>query len=316
MAVTNPTPTALASPAAAVPAPTKPPKPSLPGSKATANVGGAGISHVNGSNPNPALSPPSVVGGGSPPGALGSSMSKQAERMTMQHFNVNELVHQAMLGGLAQAKVAEDHCDDDKKDKKKDKEQDHEKEEKKASVQSARELASLSVKVASLLKRAGADESRASLPVSSIAGIGGKAPTDLGAGKQQPKDLKSLPGSRDLPTMDVAQPGTTNASKLAGRKRANETAASIPTMDVGDGPRGGMIPTSAPSVVGSNERIINATKADGSPMKRKELGEAFREPALTSSTDKVLSAAFNNTPGNKLASAQALFARLQREATK
>lgn len=241
----------------------------------------------------------------------------------MQHFNVSELVRQAMLGGLAHEKAAEEACDDkdkchEDKPEKKDKEKEHDKEEKKAHIHNARQLASVSIKVASFLKQAGADEIKSPLSTSTIAGVGGKAPTDLGAGKQQPKSPMSLPAGRDLATMDVTQPGTTNAPKLASnlRKRANETAMSLPTMDVAQGPRGGMIPTSAPAAVSSNERIINATKADGSPDKRKALAEAFHEPALTSSTDKTLGAAFHNTPGNKLASAQQLFARLRQEASK
>lgn len=239
----------------------------------------------------------------------------------MQHFNVSELVRQAMLGGLAHEKAAEEACDDKDKcheDKPEKKGKEHDKEEKKAHIHNARQLASVSIKVASFLKQAGADEIKSPLSTSTIAGVGGKAPTDLGAGKQQPKSPMSLPAGRDLATMDVTQPGTTNAPKLASnlRKQANETPMSLHTMSVAHGPSGGMIPTSAPAAVSSNERIINATKADGSPDKRKALAGAFHEPALTSSTDKTLGAAFHNTPGNKLASAQQLFARLRQEASK
>lgn len=220
-------------------------------------------------------------------------------------------IHAALAAGLDHAKVAAGDCDDDKERDKKDKEKAKEKEGEKSA--SWRAAADLSIKVASAIR--GAD-----LPTSDISTVKGSLPDHFGQGKQQPKDLSKVPSSGEMPTTQAGEPQNTSskvASILDAFRRAPKAGASaLPTQVAGQPPSGAaMAPTASagPAAIQSNQGIINAQANVGSPDKRKELGKHFQEPALTHSTDNALEAAFQNTGGNKLAGAQELFARLQRE---
>jgi len=292
--------------ALATPAKAKPPAIKLPGvAKSTDMAGGASISQVTS---NPAITPQvpePPLGGGAPAGA--KTAAHQGSPMNIQH-----LIHQALQEGVSFEKRAAADCDDDDKDEKKDekKEKAEGKSEVKEAADRALQLSALTLKVASQMG--------AEIPNSDVSTVPDKKPaSSYGAGTQQHKVLTAPPAGRDLPTTHVGEPGATGESKLAslGRwllKSANESAASIPTKDVSQGGASG------PSVIGSNQSLINMTPAQArdASNKRKDLAEHFEEPALTSSTDSALTAAFTHTEGNKLATARELFQRLKQEASR
>jgi len=88
----------------------------------------------------------------------------------------------------------------------------------------------------------------------------------------------------------------------------------LKTMIAGQPPVGGE-PVSGPQhIAQSNQASIDATKGQAYAQQRHDLNQGqFQEPALSAAHDSTLRDAFHNSSGSKLASAQELFSRLQKE---
>lgn len=229
----------------------------------------------------------------------------------VSHLDVDALVAQALAAGVHRSKVAAEASDDkdDKDEGEKDnkfKPKEKAKKEDEGAEKEAQllQLADLNIKVAAQLRKQA--NAATALPTSAVSAPGGSYPAQFGQGKQQVPDTKKLEGA--MPTKDVADSATKSASLKARIKRANDSTA-LPSTTIAQGSG-----KPSPVAIGSNQAIIDAKANVGSAEKRKDLREAFKEPALTSSTDTTLNEAFQHTEGNKLASARELFVQLQREA--
>jgi len=289
----------------AAPAKLKPPTttPKLPGMSAATTPGGSSSSQVvNNPQPAPAI-PPAPIGGGAP---------KTAFHRTSP-MNVQQMIQHALSASIPSEKIAAEACDEpeskkDKDSEKKKKDADKRDETKEACDRAFR-LRDINIKVASELKGAVPTSDVNTTPATTY-------PEHFGQGRQQVKSPKGLPGGADLATSDVSE-----SAKAAGLwlnemgKRANATAASLPTRDVTQSGGAPGIPSSGPAVIGSNQGLISMTPAAArdASNKRQDLAQHFDEPALTQSTDTTLKELFEHTEGNKLATTRDLFARLNAE---
>lgn len=118
-------------------------------------------------------------------------------------------------------------------------------------------------------------------------------------------------GAAPVEAMPVPEP-----QKVAGIADSLRSGwGRLKTMVVGQPPAGASPVEGPQHIAQSNQASIDATKGQAYAQQRADLNKGqFQEPALRASNDSTLQDAFHHSSGSKLASAQELFDRLQKEA--